>query len=130
MTDVITIRGQQFKTLVAITANEAEEGLMFQSWPPPVMSFPFKKSGVRKFWMKNTLSPLDIVFCNNGKVIGVFAGQPLSLDNIGPEEPCDLVVEFPAGTAQSNNISVGDPVKLSLSIPTLAKKFENYLLFD
>jgi len=130
MSDRIIINGKQFNTLVAITGDEVAKGLMFKSWPPPVMSFPFAKTSVRKFWMKNTISPLDIIFCRDGKVIGVFAGKPLSLDNVGPDEPCDLVVELPAGTAKSHNILVGDPVKLSYTISTLSKKFQNYLLFD
>lgn len=128
MSDKIIIGEKQFDTLVAITAEEVEGGLMFEAWPPPVMSFPFAKISIRKFWMKDTFSPLDIVFCRKGKVIGVFAGEPFSLDNIGPDEPCDLVLEFPSGTMKRNNIVVGTKVKLALSTSTLAKKFKNYLL--
>ncbi len=130
MIDRVKIGEKQFDTLVAITSKEVESGLMHEPWPPPVMAFPFNKASVRRFWMKNTISPLDIVFCRKGKIIGVFAGEPLSLDSVGPDEPCDLVVELPSGTVVNNNISVGDSVKLSYSVPTLAKKFKNYLLFD
>ena len=128
MSDKVIIGDRQFDALMAITAEEIGTGLMYKSWPPPVMAFPFAKAGVRKFWMKNTTSPLDIIFCRAGKVIGIFAGTPLSLDHIGPDEPCDLVVEFPSGTAEHNNIQVGDNVKLSYSVPTVAKRFRNYYL--
>jgi len=127
MSDKVKIGSVEFETLVAITDEEAADGLMFKPWPPPVMAFPCQTSSVRKFWMKNTMSPLDIVFCRNGRVIGIFAGEPYSLENIGPDEPSDLVVEFPSGTVKNCNISVGDEVKLSYSVSTLAKKFQNYL---
>ena len=127
MSDRIIIGDKQFDTLVAITDKEAAQGLMFKSWPPPVMAFPCKSCSVRKFWMKNTTSPLDIVFCRQGQIIGIFEGEPLSLENVGPDEPSDLILEFPRGTMKKNNIVVGDPVKLSYSISTLAKKFGNYL---
>ena len=122
--DKVIIGKRQFDTLIAITAEEAAIGLMYKSWPPPVMAFPFAKASIRKFWMKNTASPLDIVFCKSGKVIGIFDGQPLSLNNVGPDEPCDLVVEFPGGTV-NNNIFVGDNVKILYSVFTLAKKFKS-----
>lgn len=130
MSDRVIIGDKQFDALMAITAEETEDGLMYKPWPPPVMAFPFATASVRKFWMKNTLSPLDIVFCRQGKIIGIFAGEPLSLDYVGPDEPCDLVVEFPIGTAQRNNISVGDKVKLSYSVPTMSKRFRNYYLSE
>lgn len=130
MSDRVIIKGKRFDALMAITAEEIESGLMYKPWPPPVMAFPFAKADVRKFWMKNTTSPLDIVFCRAGKIIGIFAGTPLSLDHIGPDEPCDLVVEFPRGTVVRNNISIGDDVKLSYSVPTMARRLRNYYLAE
>lgn len=127
MSDSVIIDGKKFSVLMAITADETRTGLMYKPWPPPIMAFPFEKAGIRKFWMKNTISPLDIVFCNSGKIIGIFSGEPLSLDHIGPDDPCDLVVEFPRGTARRNNISVGNNIKILYSMETLSRKFSNYL---
>jgi uncharacterized membrane protein (UPF0127 family) len=110
MDDVISIKGQMFNTLVAITESEQCKGLMYQKWPPPIMAFPYRRAAPRKFWMKNTMTPLDIVFCRGNYVIGIFKGEPLSTKLVGPDEPADFVVELPAGTAANLGLSVGDYV--------------------
>lgn len=123
MSDLIIIKGTNIPTLVAITDEEQVNGLMHRLWPPPVMVFPFEKSAVRKFWMKNTPSPLDIIFCKSGRVVAVCQGEPYSEDLIGPNKPSDLVVELPAGTAEELAIQSGDEIKLKLSIATVAKQY-------
>jgi uncharacterized membrane protein (UPF0127 family) len=122
MKDKIVLGSIEFETLVAITEDEHLSGLMFKAWPPPVMSFPFETTEPRKFWMNNTISPLDILFCRANKIIAIFEGEPLSKKLIGPDEPVDLVVELPKGTASKNNITVGDGVKLKYSLYTISKK--------
>ena len=72
--DKVIIGTHEFPIVVAITPEEQATGLMYKSWPPPVMAFPFGSSGIHKFWMKNTISPLDIVFCRDSKVIGIYDG--------------------------------------------------------
>lgn len=121
MYDQIYINGVGFMTLVAVTAAEQSRGLMFAEWPPPVMCFPYKRAEVRKFWMKNTISPLDIIFCNDQRVVGIYRGEPLSNAMIGPNEPTDLVIELPAGTVEEHGIRVGQPVSLSCSPDTAAR---------
>jgi uncharacterized membrane protein (UPF0127 family) len=119
--DRVYINGIGFSTLVAVTAAEQERGLMGIKWPPPVMCFPYKRAEVRKFWMKNTISPLDIVFCNDHRVVGIYRGEPLSNAMIGPEQPSDLVVELPAGTVEEHGIRVGQPVSVNYSADTTAR---------
>lgn len=121
MGDAISIKGQTFPALVAVTAEEQQRGLMYQQWPPPIMAFPYRKASVRKFWMKNTVSPLDIIFCRANEVVGIFRGEPLSTTLVGPNEPSDLVVELPAGTAERLGLQVGDYVGYSPTKETLAK---------
>ena len=124
MTDsnnTITVNGVDFKAVAAITPLEQSYGLMYHKWPPPVMFFPYKDASVRKFWMKNTVSPLDIVFCRDNKIISIVAGDPLSTAMIGPNEPCDLVVEFPKGTVEENNFCIGDTVSFKYSASNAAK---------
>lgn len=123
MNDIVIIKGKMFPTLVALTDMEQERGLMHREWPPPIMSFPFSSLEARKFWMKNTPSPLDIIFCRAGKVIDVCSGTPNCEDFIGPEEPTDLVIEMPAGTAGKFGISSGDMVSLKYSVSTLARHY-------
>lgn len=66
--DIIVLGKNKFETLVARTPLEHLRGLMFKEWPPPIMSFPYSDAGIKKFWMKNTPSPLDIIFCYAGEI--------------------------------------------------------------
>jgi len=125
MDDAISIKGQVFPALVAITEEEHRKGLMYQKWPPPIMAFPYKRAAPRRFWMKNTQTPLDIVFCRANRVVGIFKGEPFSTKLVGPDEPSDLVVELPAGTAASLGLSVGDYVGFSPTKMT-AERHQKY----
>lgn len=109
---------------IALSNEEKALGLMYREWPPPVMVFPFEKLAYRKFWMRNTISPLDIIFCNANKVISIEQGEPLSLVEFGPNELCDLVVELPLGQASNIGIVRNTFVKIKYSLQTLARKFE------
>lgn len=98
-----------FSTLFAISTEEQAKGLMFEPYPPPVMSFIYSYSSLNRFWMRNTPSPLDIIFCNKGKVIEICKGEPYSTQTIGG---CfsDLVIELPYGTVKNYDIKLGDDV--------------------
>jgi uncharacterized protein len=102
----IHIADNIFPTLLAISTEEQSKGLMYQEWPPPVMSFLYSHARVVKFWMKNTPSPLDIVFCHQGKVTQIRYGEPHSTRMIGGDVFSDLVVEFPYGTVLSSGIKI------------------------
>lgn len=91
---------------------------MYQEWPPPVMAFVYDSPRVNRFWMKNTPSPLDIVFCHNGKVAEICYGEPHSTSVIG-SQMSDLVIELPHGTVDSVEIKVGQAV--GLVAPTLSQ---------
>ncbi len=97
---------------MAISADEQASGLMNKEWPPPIMSFVYTSPKINKFWMQSTPSPLDIVFCNKGKVSEICYGEPYSTRVIGSNFFSDLVVELPYGTAESINIKVGQEVGL------------------
>ena len=121
--NIIKIGNIKLHTLIAYTEEEQARGLMWKKWPPPVMSFIYDTPGIKKFWMKNTISPLDIVFCKDNKVIAIKSGEPNSLDLIGPNKKSDLVVELPKGTVKKLGIKVGQAVTLTYSLETLAQKF-------
>jgi len=123
--DKLYIGDYVFDTLVAITIDEQIKGLMFKPWPPPVMVFPYKNADYRKFWMKNTPSPLDIIFVKGGRIIGIFKGEPMTTRCVGPNEPSDLVVELPYGTVDKLNISIGDDVMVSYSVSTAVRIMKN-----
>lgn len=124
MSDKVVFGNRQIPTLIALTEEEQARGLMFKKWPPPIMSFPYDEAKIRKFWMKNTISPLDIVFCRASKVVSIIEGKELSLNFVGPDEPSDLVVELPRGTAADLGIAVGTEVRLIYGLFSLAKRLE------
>jgi len=125
--DKIIINGKEFITMVAISEEEQEKGLMYVSWPPPIMTFPFKKADFHKFWMKNTICPLDIIFCMAGKIVDICSGKPQDLTFLGPDAKVDMVVEMPAGTTNKCDIKIGNSIDIKYSINTLAKKFSQYV---
>ena len=102
----------ELPTLLAITPQEQERGLMHKKWPPPIMSFIYKLPSINKFWMHNTPSPLDIVFCHNNIIVNICKGEPYSTALIGDDSFSDLVVEFPHGTCKDKNIKIGDSIIL------------------
>lgn len=114
----VYIHDNIFPSLLAVSAEEQAKGLMYQEWPPPVMAFVYESPRVNRFWMKNTPSPLDIVFCHNGKVSEICYGEPHSTEVLGTQLS-DLVIELPRGTVDSVKIKVGQGV--GLVSPTLAQ---------
>lgn len=112
---LIKFKNLSIEAKVAVTHEEQSKGLMGVAWPPPVMAFP-SSPDYRKFWMKNTPSPLDIVFSRDGKIIHIANGIPYSTTMVGPDVQVDLVTEFPSGFVRENKIKVGDTIDLDLSL--------------
>jgi len=108
---LIKTKNSEFSVLLAITAEEQERGLMEQKWPPPCMAFVYQNPRFSSFWMKNTPSPLDIVFCLDGKITKICKGEPYSTALIDGGLS-DLVVEFPYGTCQEHGIVEGSEINL------------------
>ena len=107
---------KQYKTniSVAVTPEEQSKGLMHVKNALP-MAFPTKTPEYKKFWMRSTPSPLDIVFCINNKIIHIAGGIPNSTELVGPNQPTDLVIELPMGTMKNIGASVGDEISLQYS---------------
>lgn len=107
----IYVHNNVFPTLLAISESEQSRGLMEQEWPPPIMSFVYAEPRFIQFWMHNTPSPLDIIFCRNGEIKEICKGEPHSTALIGSTSS-DLVIEMPFGTALSSGIRLGHKVGL------------------
>ena len=108
----VHINDNTFTSLLAISEKEQEHGLMYQPWPPPIMSFIYASPKVSRFWMKNTPSPLDIVFSCDGKITQIHKGEPYSTSVIGDHSVSDLIVEFPHGTVKDYSIKIGQSIGL------------------
>lgn len=126
--DRVIFGNHQLSAIIALTEDEQQKGLMKHPWPPPVMAFPYDSARVRKFWMKDTPSPLDIVFCRAGRVLKILPGEPLCLTHVGPDLPSDLIVELPRGMAHNLDIVPGTKTKIVYGLFTLARKIEIKLL--
>ena len=122
------ISSNVFPTLLAISEQEQQRGLMEVSWPPPVMSFVYPVPRVNRFWMKNTPSPLDIVFANRGEITQICMGEPYSTAAIGDFKDSDLVIEFPLGTVLSSDIKIGNKVGIISPTKDELKKILAYRL--
>ncbi len=108
-----------FQVEQAKTAAEQEKGLMFRTdipdnggmlfWPyPPEGGAPKNAS----FWMKNTPSPLDIIFIRADGTIAHIAENAIPNDEtpILSGEPVGAVLELKGGRTAALGISEGDKV--------------------
>lgn len=105
---------------VADTPSEIRDGLMHRESLPNGTGMLFvypPNAGQRKFWMKNTLVPLDIIFVDSdGRVINVehaspgFEGERVcsNPDYYCSDGPAQFVVEAERGYANRTGISPGD----------------------
>jgi uncharacterized membrane protein (UPF0127 family) len=130
----IFIEDNVFPTLLAISADEQSKGLMFEKFPPPIMSFIYTEPQINKFWMKNTPSPLDIIFCCDGEIKQICVGEPYSTQTIGGDNPSNLVIELPFGIVHQSVIKLGNkvgfiaPTELELK-KIIAKKYNKFVKF-
>jgi uncharacterized membrane protein (UPF0127 family) len=130
----IHIHNNVLPTLLAVSHEEQARGLMYQEWPPPVMSFIYAEPQVNKFWMANTKTPLDIIFCHQGKVSQIHVGEPFSTSMIGDDKFSDLIVELPYGTADKLGLKIGHLAGLVSPTPDelrkiIAKKYHLFTKF-
>lgn len=81
------------------------------------MLFSFPTAQVRKFWMKNTLIPIDIIFLYNKKIVGITKNAlPCPKDfhcpSYGPNKPSNQVIELNAGKTDELELNVNQVVIL------------------
>jgi uncharacterized membrane protein (UPF0127 family) len=102
---------------VADSDRERNRGLMNRKSMPDSqgMLFVYKEPGPRKFWMKNTHIPLDVIFVNNKyEVVSVRKhNKPFSTNSIISREDIMYVIEVSAGFCDMYNIQEGDRVRFS-----------------
>lgn len=110
--------GAVYRLELARTPEEQAQGLMFRESLPERagMLFPFSDASVHKFWMKNTMIPLDIIWLDTaGKVLFVSAATPPCqadpCPNYGPDTPASAVLEIAGGKAGSEKVTVGATLK-------------------
>lgn len=103
----------------AKTFEQKQIGLMGRKSMPENrgMIFIYKKASLLNFWMKNTLIPLDMIFLNNNKIVGIIANvppclTPTSCPSYGPGHTANQVIELNAGKAKMLKLKEGQEIKL------------------
>ena len=101
---------------VANTAPSRTRGMMWRTSVPSGtgMLFIFPEEQVQKFWMRNTLVPLDMLFIDkSGQVVGIVAqAEPQTLDPRSVGRPSLYVLEVAGGWAEKTGIAPGTQVEL------------------
>lgn len=125
--NLLKIKNKNIPCLVAVTKTAQAQGLMNRPWPPPPMVFPYTESDIKSFWMHNTPSPLDIIFCQGNKIIDITVGVPFSKDIVFSKSASDLVVELPHGSVKLLDLKIQDEIEVVYDIATLAEVFSEKL---
>ena len=104
-----------FSVEMAITPQQQTVGLMFRPTVPADggMLFDWVTPHSSQMWMRNTISPLDMVFINaDGTIRSIVENTvPESLAVIDSRGPVRATLELAAGTTAKLNILVGDKVE-------------------
>jgi len=114
----VCIRGVCFDAEIAVTAAERSRGLMHRVVlaKDRGMLFVFPEEGLHRFWMKNTLIELDIIFiAADRRVVSISRrAQPCRKDPCelySPEGNAAYVLEIPGGLAAAYGFVAGDLVE-------------------
>lgn len=108
-----------FTVETARTAAEQERGLMYRTDIPQdggMLFAPYPPEGgpprEASFWMKNTPSPLDIIFIRPDGTIATIAENtvPFSELPVASGEPVNAVLEINGGKSAELGIAAGDKV--------------------
>lgn len=130
----VALNGTVFSLEVASTPDEQRRGLMFRTELPQNagMIFVFSQESIHRFWMKNTLIPLDIIFVNSHGIITAAHSMPVepprrpdeSLDDYherlpgySSNHPVICAIELPQGTIKQLNLVTG--TRLCIAFPWL-----------
>ncbi len=117
--DAVDLRGEwgqaRFSVELADDAKEQQQGLMFREKMSASagMLFVYKRPHAARFWMKNTLIPLDMLFLDRTGRVTKIAENAKPLD----ETPIDggndvlMILEINGGMVRGLGITVGSELR-------------------
>jgi uncharacterized membrane protein (UPF0127 family) len=112
----VTIGIHRIQVEVADTPDRRSRGLSGRSrlGEGRGMVFPYARAERHGFWMYDMRFDIDIVWIREDRIVDVTSRAPHdppgALPSYRPKEPADLVLEVPAGTAESLGWKIGDRV--------------------
>ncbi|MDP3148745.1 MAG: DUF192 domain-containing protein [Ignavibacteria bacterium] len=99
---------------IADTDDDRQNGLMYRKSMEinQGMLFIFPVQEMQSFWMRNTYTPLDMIFANADKKIVTFHKNTkiLSDQSYASTEPAQYVVEVCAGFSDKYSLKIGDKI--------------------
>lgn len=112
---IVTQAGKKhgFEIELAMTPAQMQKGLMMRTSldQDRGMLFWFGQEEERRFWMKDTLIPLDIIFIRqDGTILSIGHGIPKDLSGIQSNGPAAAVLEINGGLSEKLGIKPGDTV--------------------
>jgi len=112
-TATVTVNDHVLRVWVVNTPEQREEGLMFvpasEIADDQGMLFVFPDERYLGFWMKNTITPLDIAFARmDGTIVTIHTMPPLTLETFPATEPAMFALEMKAGSFARLGIREGD----------------------
>ena len=120
----VIIGKEEIELEVTQTPEQQQLGLMYRNYLPKNrgMLFSFTTPRGVRFWMKNVIIPLDMIFLQDGTIKAIEANvPPCSVDPCplyGTDIPVDQVIELPGGRAAELSLKVGDRLEIEfLDIP-------------
>jgi len=101
-TAIIQVNGKDVRVWLAVTSEQQQEGLMHvpasEIADDQGMLFVFPDEDLRFFWMKDTITALDIAYARmNGNVVRTVTMPPLTLQSFPSIEPAMFALEMKAG---------------------------------
>jgi len=116
----VVINNHTFYVDVAVTEKQKELGLGNRVSLPKDhgMVFPYDHPEQYTFWMKGMEFPLDMIWIRDKKIIDISKNVPVAsgayLPAYAAKAPVDMVLEVNAGVSDTENIKIGDTVKIVL----------------
>ena len=120
-TTSISIGENTFHVWLATDSATREEGLMWvpeESLPDGQgMLFVFPDERWLGFWMKNTVTPLDIAYARmDGTIVSTHTMPALTLQTFPSYEPAMFALEVRAGTFERLGIAAGDVIQIPAEV--------------
>ncbi len=119
-TTTVTLGGRAIEAWLADTDEKQTEGLMFvtsEELGERGMLFVFSDERLRGFWMRNTVTSLDIAYARmDGTIVATHTMPPLTLRTFSSIEPAMFALEVRAGLLAELGVEAGDRLTIPDSV--------------